>query len=151
GQVEEKDSVYLKSPYAKYDEDRPYFIDKETEEKKQRLFNAKMLNILFANKVGTAFSGSNDLSLQKFYASLDANDKSISLGANFDSRRGKELEKLEAIYSVGIKIKAKDKFATLYKDGDFQEDNIGATFKVTFIGNGTINFNPYNKGKDDFK
>lgn len=104
------------------------------------LFNDKMLNILFSNKVGTAFGGSNDLSLQKFYASLDANDKSIAIGGNFDSRCGDETKKLNWIFSGGFKIKSKDKFATVYKDGDFQEDNIGATLKISLIGNGIINF-----------
>ena len=151
---QEKNNATLKSPYAQYDKDRTWTVNRKNGVKNdstQNLFNPKMLNILFANKVGTAFGGSNDLSLQKFYASLDANDKSISLGTNFDSRRGSELDKLDWIFSAGVKIKAKDKFATLYKDGDFQEDNIGATFKVTFIGNGTINFTSHDKSKDDFK
>ncbi len=104
------------------------------------LFNEKMLNILFANKVGTAFSGSSDLSLQKFYTSLDVNDSSLSIGANFDKRGDDEMKKLSFIFSGGLKIKSKDKFATVYKNGDFQEDNIGATFKFSYIGDGLIDF-----------
>lgn len=115
---------------------------------KEQLFNYKMLNILFANKVGTAFGGSNDLSLQKFYTSLDANDKSLSIGANFDTRYGDETKKLSTIFSGGVKIKSKDNFATVYDNGDFQENNIGLTFKISLIGNGIINFSSKNPKKD---
>ncbi len=127
-------SIYgqdLKSPRNQYLQD----IKADT-----ILFNEKMLNILFANKVGTAFNGSNDLSLQKFYTSLDVNDSSLSIGANFDKRGDDEMKKLSIIFSGGLKIKSKDKFATVYKNGDFQEDNIGATFKFSYIGDGVINF-----------
>ncbi|RAR46454.1 acyl carrier protein [Flavobacterium lacus] len=130
----------LMSPKYKYLKDI-----KLDENKDSLLFNDKMLNILFANKVGTAFGGSNDLSLQKFYASLDANDKSLSIGANFDIRCGNETKKLSWVFSAGAKIKSKDNFATVYKDGDFQENNIGATFKISRIFSGNINFTSSNK------
>jgi len=106
----------------------------------RREFNDKMLSTLFAEKVGTAFGGSNDLSLQKFYASLDANDNSLSVGVNYDSRRGDELKRLKVLFSGGVKIKSKDKFATVYKNGDFQENDIGLTLKGTLIGRGIICF-----------
>ncbi|WP_333878696.1 hypothetical protein [Flavobacterium sp.] len=123
----------LTNPVDLYEEDL-------TRNGKKRLFNDKMLNILFANKVGTAFGGTNDLSLQKFYTAIDAGDTSLSLGANFDSRCGDETKQLIWVFSGGLKIKSKDKFATVYKDGDFQEDNIGTTLKISYIGNGIINF-----------
>jgi hypothetical protein len=106
----------------------------------QLLFNAQMLNILFASKVGTSFSGTNDLSLQRFFASLDAEDNSLSFGVNFDSRLGDELEKLKLIITAGAKIKSENKFAALYESDNFQEDNVGLVFKLSYIGNGTINF-----------
>lgn len=139
----------LESPVKKYNEQRLWttFTNNETQKQDSlQLFNYKMLNLMFANKVGTAFGGSNDLSLQKFYSSLDANDKSFSLGANFDSRSGEELERLNWILSAGVKIKSSNDFATVYKDGDFQEDNIGATLKATYIFTGAVNFTSYNKG-----
>lgn len=135
----------LKSPSSTYPSGK---ID---ENGKEILFNDKMLNILFANNVGTAFGGSNDLSLQKFYASLDADDKSIAIGANFDSRCGDETKKLNWVFSGGFKIKAKDKFATIYKNGDFQEDNIGATLKISLIGNGIINFTSTKTKQDRYE
>ncbi|NVK08073.1 MAG: hypothetical protein HWD89_03405 [Tenacibaculum sp.] len=125
----------LISPTIRYKKDMPV-IDGDT-----LLFNDKMLNVLFAEKVGTAFGGSNDLSLQKFYLSLDDEDKSMSFGLNIDSRRGEELERLNWVFSGGLKLKSTNKFATVIDDeGVFQKDNIGATFKVTLIGRGTIDY-----------
>lgn len=129
----------IKSPVSQYKQDM-------IKDGKLNTFNDKMLNILFADKVGTAFGGSNDLSLQKFFASLDAGENSISLGGNFDDRKD-ETQKLTWVLSSGLKLKAKDKFATFYKNGDFQESNIGAFFKVTFIGNGIIDYKDKIKGK----
>lgn len=110
------------------------------------LFNDKMLNILFSEKVGTSFGGSSDLSLQKYYAALDASENSLAIGVNIDNR-GKEntLKKLNWIYSFGAKFKSKEKFATISKNGDFLEDNIGLTLKASWILSGTINFNEENK------
>lgn len=107
---------------------------------KEELFNNQSLNILFANKVGTTFGGTSDLSLQKYFATLDANDSSLSLGVNFDSRKSDETKKLTLIFSGALKAKAKNKFASFYKNGDFQEDNIGTSFKITYIGNGCVTF-----------
>lgn len=138
----------LKSPVADYNADRLWttYTDINTQEKDSvQLLNYKMLNLMFANKVGTAFAGSNDLSLQKFYASLDANDKSFALGANFDSRKGEALAPLQWVLSTGVKIKSANDFATVYKNGDFQEDNIGAILKATLIFDGNVNFTSYNK------
>lgn len=141
----------LESPVKKYNEQRLWtkFTNIDTEKTDSiQLLNYKMLNLMFANKVGTAFSGSNDLSLQKFYTALDADDKSFSLGANFDSRSGDELDQLNWILSAGVKIKSSNDFATVYKNGDFQEDNIGATLKATWIFDGNVNFTSYQKGSE---
>lgn len=135
----------LKSPSLTYPSGK---VNKDGDE---ILFNDKMLNILFSNKVGAAFGGTNDLSLQKFYASLDAGDTSLSLGGSFDFWREDETEKLTWLFSGGLKIKSKDKFATIYKNGDFQEDNIGATFKISFIGRGIINFTSTKVGQNRYE
>lgn len=132
-QNKETDSILI-SPTIQYEAD---LYNKKGE---KLLFNDKMLNILFDKKVGTAFGGSNDLTLQKFYASIDANDKSLSIGANFGGKRTDETKKLTWLLSAGAKIKSENNFATVYDNGDFQEDNIGATFKITRIGRGSINF-----------
>lgn len=106
-------------------------------------YNGKMLNIFFADKVGTSFGGSNDLSLNKYFASLDNEDKSITLGINFDSRFGDERKKLTWLYSGSLKLKSANKFATIFDDSwVFQNENIGATVKVTLVGNGILNFTP---------
>ena len=137
--------VELISPTIQYDKDRPLVDNRWTpdiaNDSIKLLFNDEMLNILFSDKVGTAFGGSNDLSLNKYFASVDEKDKSISLGINFDSRFGEETEKLTWVFSGSLKFKSANQFATIYdKDGVFQKDNIGATIKITRIGNGIINF-----------
>lgn len=109
----------------------------------QEPFNDKMLNILFANKVGTSFNG---LSLQKFYASIDNKDNSMSFGINLDSRNGDELARLKWVFSGSLKLKSTNNFATIFDEkGVFQKDNLGATYKVSFIGRGIINYNATSK------
>ncbi len=134
----------LISPKIKHDKDRPLVDNIYTEvegDSIKKPFTNVMLNILFSNKVGTAFGGSNDLSLNKYFASVDETDKSISLGINFDSRFGEETKKLTWVFSGSLKFKSANKFATIYdKDGVFQKDNIGATIKTTWIGRGIINY-----------
>lgn len=136
-QIKPNDSTSIKSPIDRYENDMT------SRDGKKRDFNDKMLNVLFAGKVGSAFGGSNDLSLKKFFASLDAGDNSISIGSNFDNRDD-ELKRLKWIFSSGLKMKAKNKFATFYKNGDFQDSNIGIFIKATLIGRGSINYDDKN-------
>ncbi|MFY9244075.1 MAG: hypothetical protein WAO74_13735 [Polaribacter sp.] len=120
-----------------------YQKDLEATDTKDALFNDKMLNLFFANEIGTAFGGSNNLSLQKFYASLDASDKSLSIGFNYDSRPNDKLKRLKFIHSGNIKLKSSNKFATVFdysKEDAFQKDNIGFSYKFSFIGRGILNF-----------
>lgn len=124
----------IASPEVEYEKNMPIRKDGT-----KSIFNDQMLNILFADKVGTAFGGTNDLSLQKFFASLDASENSISIGANYDNR-DKDTDKLSIVFTGGLKMKSKDKFSTFYKNGDFQENNIGAFFKTTWIFRGWINY-----------
>jgi hypothetical protein len=137
-QIKSQDRISVKSPIDRYKNDMIL------QDGKTRDFNDKMLNIFFADKVGTAFGGTNDLSLKKFFASLDAGESSISIGANFDDRDD-ELKRLKWVLSTGLKMKAKDKFSTFYKNGDFQGNNIGGFFKVTLIGRGIINYTDKNQ------
>ncbi|KUJ49749.1 hypothetical protein [Chryseobacterium sp. JAH] len=137
-QIKVQDTTSTKSPVARYERDMI------SQDGKKGDFNDKMLNIFFAEKVGTAFGGTNDLSLQKFFASLDAGENSISVGGNFDDRDD-ELKRLKWVLSTGLKMKAKDKFSTFYKNGDFQGSNIGGFFKVTLIGRGLINYSDKDK------
>lgn len=129
------------SPKKQYNLDRIYGKD-------TLLFNDKMLNLFFADKVGTSFGGSNDLSLQKYFFGLDNDDKSITLGFNIDSRAGEKLERLKWVFSGALKFKSANKFATIFDgEGKFLNDNIGATYKVTLIGRGTIDFTSNGKKK----
>jgi hypothetical protein len=64
----------------------------------------------------------------------------LAIGFNFDGRLGenRQLQKLNTVFSVGAKLKSKNQFATISKNGEFQKDNIGITLKASFIGNGWI-------------
>jgi hypothetical protein len=126
----------LKSPTKQYESDLVINKDGDT-----LLFNPKMLSLLFADKIGTSFGGSNDLSLQKFYFGIDSDDKSIALGFNIDSRGKEKLEKLKWIFSAALKLKSANNFATIFDGkGKFLNDNIGATYKASYIAGGVINF-----------
>ncbi|TMM31217.1 hypothetical protein FDT66_04405 [Polaribacter aestuariivivens] len=141
--------------FSSFAQEVPYQLyqkDLRATDTKDTLFNNKMLNLFFANEVGTAFAGSNDLSLQKFYASIDASDKSLSIGFNYDSRPNDKLKRLKYIHSGNFKLKSSDKFATVFdfsKDNPFQKDNIGFSYKFSIIGRGILNFT--STGKVDRK
>ncbi len=102
------------------------------------LFNEKFLNLFFASTVSQYVTTSKDLTLQKISAVIDAKDKSLFIGGNFDFRAN-DLDKLTHLLTVGVKAKLKDDFSTLFKNGDKQND-IGVTLKYTNIRNGSINY-----------
>lgn len=109
--------------------------------KRQKVWNNTMMHLLFANEVGTYVNGGTDLSLNKYYAGLDADDSSISFAINFTKKNRSKLDRLKWIISVGFKAKAEDKFATIFKNGKFENNDLGLTGKVTLIGKGIININ----------
>ena len=145
--------IFLLTLFIGFAQDVPYQLyqqDLEATDTVNALFNEKMLNLFFANEVGTAFGGSNDLSLQKFYASLDAGDKSLSIGFNYDSRPDEKLKRLKYIHSGSFKLKSSNNFATVFdfdEDDTFLKDNIGFTYKFSVIGRGIISFNDTDKAK----
>lgn len=102
----------------------------------------KSLNLLFADKIGTSFGGSNDLSLQKYNATLNTEDNSFELTINFDTRgKDKKTSKLAWILSGGVKIKSDDGFANFTNsDGEFLNENMELSFKGTYICNGNFNY-----------
>lgn len=110
--------------------------------KYQAICNYKMLNILFANEVGTYVSGATDLSLNKYYAGLDADDSSVSFSMNFNPIEDSKLKRLKWLFSIGFKAKAEDKFATIFKNGKFENNDLGITGKITLIGRGVIKISP---------
>lgn len=114
------------------------------------LFNSKMLNVLFADEVGAFFNSSKDLTLQKYYANLDVDSKSLSFGLTFDiSRGGDKLKPLNWLLSLGLKAKAKNKFTALYKNGEFQDNELGLTVKLTNVNPGTINYTSISSKKGE--
>ncbi|RLJ68623.1 hypothetical protein CLV86_0009 [Lacinutrix venerupis] len=126
------DNNTIENPIKKYKED----ILKN----KDPLFNNKMIDLFFAEKVGTAFGGSNDLTLQKYFASLDSKDNSFTVGFNFDNRFGNPLKQLDFVFSGGFKFKSSDEFSTVLKNDKFEESSLSAILKISYIGNGIINY-----------
>jgi hypothetical protein len=106
---------------------------------KKIFYNNKLLNILFADEVGSYVNGGSDLSVNKYFAGLDLEDKSVSFSMNFTGKGKTKLDPLRWVYSAGFKASTDEKFATIYKKGKFENDDLAITGKITFIGNGKIN------------
>jgi hypothetical protein len=119
------------------------------ENKFKVLYSDSALNLLFAKKLGTAFSSSNDLSLQKTYFNIDALEKSLSLGYNFDFRNKNPLAPLKHVLSIGAKIVALNGFATIATGGNLEENNIGLNLKYSFINKGKIGWFVSKKSKSN--
>lgn len=107
----------------------------------QKLFNDKMLNVLFADEVGAYVNDSKDLSLQKTYFTISTADKTLFIGHTFDFR-DKKIKKLSHILTIGVKAALKDDFSTIFKNGEANDD-IGFNFKYTYIGRGIIDYGKY--------
>jgi len=105
---------------------------------KKVFYNNKLLNILFADEVGSYVNGGSDLSVNKYFAGLDLEDKSVSFSMNFTNKGKTKLDPLRWVYSAGFKASTDQKFATIYKKGKFENDDLALTGKITFIGSGTI-------------
>ncbi|MBC7847730.1 MAG: hypothetical protein H7Y10_14720 [Flavobacterium sp.] len=104
------------------------------------VFNDKMLNVFFAKEISKNFYGTNDLTLEKFYASIDADENSLSLGTTFVFNQKSKLEPLKYIFNVGVKAKLEDKFSTIFKNGKLDNSELGITGKVSRVGNGILNY-----------
>ena len=115
------------------------------------LFVPSSLNLLFAEKIGTVFSNSSDLSFQRAFFNLDASDKSFSIGYNIDNRGGDALKQLNWIISIGTKIVARDGFATISTGSDLEENNIGFNLKTSWVGNGRIAWKNYKEDKKGYE
>lgn len=139
--AQNKQADSLISPTIQYEKD---LYNKNGE---KQTFNDKMLNILFADQVAKYFNGGSDLSLQKFYSSIEAEDSSLSFGVNFDPREESKLKKLTWLFSAGFKAKADSKFSTFVKNGKLDNSDLGITGKITLIGRGIINFKDKTEGK----
>jgi len=118
-------------------------IDKKKNQLENYLFNNKMLNILFADEVGSFFNNSDNLLLQEFYASLSADDKSLNFGFTVNNRGKNKLKPLNMVYNFGLKVKAKNKFASFFENGSFNdESDLGISFNISNVNvfSGAINF-----------
>ncbi|WP_419212586.1 hypothetical protein ACNR9Q_00310 [Maribacter sp. X9] len=127
-------------------------INKKKAQYENYIFNDKMLNILFAEEVGSFFNNSDNLTLQEYFASVSADDKSLSLGFTVNSRGKNALRPLNMVYNFGVKVKAKNKFASIFENGDFnQKSDLGISFNITkvhFIA-GAINFSSVKDGNNN--
>jgi hypothetical protein len=104
------------------------------------LFNEKMLNVFFSNEISKNFYGTNDLTLQKFYTSIDAEDNSLAFGTTFIFNQTNKLQPLDWVFNAGIKAKLEDKFSTIFKNGKLDNSELGITGKISYIGNGSLNY-----------
>lgn len=120
-----------------------------TTKTKNLLFNDKMLNLLISDKIGSFYTGSDDLNVNKFYGNLNAGENSLSLGINFENRES-ELDKLNWIISLGAKLNFEDSFALIAKDYTYKNNNVGFTFKASKLFKGSIFFDE-NKHKTRIK
>lgn len=116
--------------------------------KEQVFYNNKMLNILFADEVASYATTSSDLSLNRYYAGLDSDDGSLSFSINYNSREDNKLKPLRWLLSAGFKATSDEKFATIFKNGKFENNDLAVTGKVTLIGNGTIVFSSSERSKE---
>jgi hypothetical protein len=119
-------------------------------------YNNTMLNILFGNEVTAYANNASDLSLNKYYAGLDSEDGSISFAINFNPRERSKLKPLKWFFSAGFKVKSEENFATIFKNGKFENNDLAVTGKTTWVGDGTIVFSSSqsanqnkNKGKTE--
>ncbi|WP_430408708.1 hypothetical protein [Kordia sp.] len=108
---------------------------------KDSLYNNSMVNMFFADEVGTYFNDDQDLSTQQYYTSLSTKDNSFSFAYTFNPcfNCGK-LDKLNQIATIGFKAQSNNNFAELYKDGNYTASNVGITIKYAKIFNGIINY-----------
>lgn len=95
--------------------------------------NPRVFNKLISKEIESYYSSSNDVSLRKYFATLNSADGSVYIGGNFKRYIGDDFLKFTA--SAGLKALAKENFATIYKDGEFSPQ-LGAEFKVNWFFNG---------------
>ncbi len=127
-----------KNPIIIYEKDLDSLKRKYSSDKNTILYAGNSLNHLFSKKLSANFKTSNDLTLQKAYFNIDPTDKSLSLGYNFDNRRGNPLEQLNWVLSLGAKIASSDGFAVLPFDADSDKSTLGFNFKISLVNNGRI-------------
>ncbi|GGD12426.1 hypothetical protein GCM10011368_13030 [Hyunsoonleella pacifica] len=103
-------------------------------------FNSKMKNLFVASEISSFFNNSADVSLQRYFANYNSTNKTINLGVNFDGKNRGELDKLNAIFTFGAILKTSESFGTIFKDGDFEKDNLALTFKYSNFSSGFVSF-----------
>lgn len=102
----------------------------------ENLFDKRMMNAFFTNRVSNYMSTSSDINFAKGYALLDNSDGRLFIGGTWNPRENKAA-KTRYLVTAGVKSNVKDQFASLYEGGKMQND-IGLSFKFTVIGNGCI-------------
>lgn len=105
---------------------------------KELLFNEKLLNVFFSNEMSKNFYGTTDLTLQKFYTSIDADENSLAIGSTFILNQSSKLDGFNWVFNVGIKSKMDQKFSSILKNGNLENSDLGVTGKISYIGNGSL-------------
>lgn len=118
----------------------------EESKNKTKFFNEAMLNVLFANTVGSYVSEAGDLNLRNAFATLSVADNSLFVGYTTSLYHKRKTDRLKHILTVGLKAQAKDNFAALFTN-DQGADNFGAVLKYSLIGRGIITFSCDDKKK----
>lgn len=139
---------YVSEAYCKYISDltikNPRKITKISSKKvskglSQLDYNPKMLNMFIANHINSILSNSKSISLQKFYAVLESDDESISLGYNITNRKN-NIDRLKSLWNVGIKSNMENNFSKILIDKKFNPE-LSLNIKYTYFFKGSIYYN----------
>lgn len=110
----------------------------DLKKKKDDQFHSIVLHEIFSQEFDNIANISSDLSSRRFFANLSNENNKLSLGANFAlKRKDPENPKITWITGVGFEMKSKDNFATVFKNGDIQNE-INGIVNFGRIGNGII-------------
>lgn len=98
------------------------------------------LNYFFKSQLNSVAFSSEDLSLQRFYATLTNEDNAFSFGLNFNNLR-KTDDKATWILSLGVGGKSTGSFATFFESSNGEtvaKTEINGKLKFTWLGRGII-------------
>lgn len=112
----------------------------EKEDKKAQFISQSALNLHFNKQMARYLSGSEDLVMNKTYAILDSEDDEITLGGTIASKNDKNLEFVQYMSQIGIKIKAADNFGEIWNKEDGFAASAGLFWKGTIFSKGRLTF-----------
>lgn len=115
---------------------------------KHLVFNPNMLNVFFKNEINSFATSIKDLSLEKYFANVNSDDKTLIIGRTLDLRyfyKNPELLPIRNIITIYGKSSVDKGFSKIYSENkstneyNFSAD-LGLGFKYTRFGNGIIFF-----------